>query len=164
MDVAAEHLAAGLRVVAKQWRAGEPNEHGTRKQRFHGPVQAAALRAVALIHEDEQLAHGLARALLQLLDEGIEIRHAWPTELVDQRAEQPRLRLPELGHQVSTVLRAVDGFATLVEDPLDLRVQFLAVRDDEHAGMWQILQDPPSQQHHDDALAAACVCQMMPPR
>ena len=59
-------------------------------------VQLAALRAVALVHEDEQLAHGRAGLGFQFLDEGVEVVHALPPELVDQRAEQARLGLAEL--------------------------------------------------------------------
>ena len=111
--------------------------------------------AVALVHEDEQLAHGLAGLRLQFLDERVEVVHALPAELVDQRAEQARLGLAELAHQVAPAAGALDGLARLGEDALDLFVQLVAVGDDDHAGVGLVLQNPLGQQHHDDALAAA---------
>ena len=123
--------------------------------RLHRAVQLAALGAVALVHEDEHLAHGLAGLGFQFLDERVEVVHALPAELVDQRAEQARLGLAELAHQVAAAAGARDGLAGLGEDALDLFVQLVAVGDDGHAGVGIVLQDPLGQQHHDDALAAA---------
>ena len=155
VDVAAEHFEAGLLVLLEQRRAGEADEHRAGQHRLHRLVQLAALGAVALVHEDEQLAHGRAGLLLQLLDEGVEIIHALPAELVDQRAEQARLGLAELRHQVAAAAGAIDGLAAVGEDALDLFVEFIAVGEDEHAGLGHVFQDPLGQQHHDDAFAAA---------
>ena len=49
---------------------------------------------------------------------------------------------------------AADGLAHFGEDPLDLFVQLVAVGDDDHARVGVVLQHPPGQQHHDDALTA----------
>ena len=117
-------------------------------------MQLAALRAVALVHEDEHLAHRRAGLGLQLLDEGVEVVHVLAAELVHQRAEQARLGLAELAHQVAAAAGALDGLARLGEDALDLLVQLVAVGDDGDAGVRVVLQDPLGEQHHDDALAA----------
>ena len=155
VDVAAEDLQAGLPVLLEQRRAGEADEDRIGHHRLHHAVQLAALGAVALVHKDEHLAHGRAGLRLQLLDEGVEIVHILAAELVDQRAQQARLGLAELGHQVAAAAGALDGLARLGEDPLDLFVQLVAVGDDGHAGVGVVLQNPLGQQHHDDALAAA---------
>ena len=139
----------------KQRRAGEADEDRVGHQRLHRAVQLAALGAVALVHEDEQLAHRLAGLRLQFLDERVEVVHALPAELVDQRAEQARRGLAELAHQVAAAAGAGDRLARLGEDALDLLVQLVAVGDDDHAGVGLVLQNPLGQQHHDDALAAA---------
>ena len=60
VDVAAEDFQAGLRVLLEQRRAGEADEDRVGHHRLHHAVQLAALRAVALVHEDEHLAHRLA--------------------------------------------------------------------------------------------------------
>ena len=74
-------------------------------------VQLAALGAMAFVHEDEDLAHGLAGLRLQFLDEGVEVVHVLPAELVDQRAQQARRGLAELRHQVAAAAGALDRFA-----------------------------------------------------
>ena len=84
VDVSAEHFEAGLLVLLQERRAGKADEHRARQQRLHRLVQLAALGAMALVHEDEQLADRRARLLLQFLDESIEIIHALLAELVDQ--------------------------------------------------------------------------------
>ena len=71
-------------------------------------MQLAALRAVAFVHEDEHLAHRLAGLRFQFLDEGVEVVHVLAAELVDQRAEQARLGLAELAHQVAAAAGALD--------------------------------------------------------
>ena len=111
MDVAAEDLQAGLLVLLEQRRAGEADEHRVGQHRLHRPVQLAALGAVALVHEHEDLADRRAGLGLQLLDERVEVVHVLAAELVDQRAEQPRRGLAELAHQVAAAAGAVDGFA-----------------------------------------------------
>ena len=98
-------------------------------------MQLAALCAVALVHEDEHLAHRLAGLRFQLLDERIEVIHALLAELVDERAEQARLGLAELAHQIAPAAGALDCLARLGEDALDLFVQFVAVGEDGHAGV-----------------------------
>ena len=155
MDVAAEDFEAGLLVLLQERRAGEADEDRAGHERLHRAVQLAALRAVALVHEDEQLAHGLAGLRGQFLDERVEIVHALPPELVHQRAEQARLGLAELAHQVAPAAGAVDRLPGFGEDALDLLVQLVAVGDDDHAGVGLVLQNPLGQQHHHDALAAA---------
>ena len=68
------------------------------RMRLHRLVQVAGLRAVALVHEDEQVALGLEvrrQRLLHLLDELVDVASLvvafLAAELVDQRAHQPRL-------------------------------------------------------------------------
>ena len=96
VDVAAEDLQAGLPVLLEQRRAGEADEDRVGHHGLHHAVQLAALGAVALVHKDEDLAHGRAGLGLQLLDEGVEIVHVLAAELVDQRAQQARRGLAEL--------------------------------------------------------------------
>src|SRR5262245_31117012 len=91
----------------------------------------------------------------QLLDERVEVVYIPPAELVDERAQQARFSLTELAHQVVATTGAVDSLSRLGEDPLDLFVQLIAVGDDGYAPVGVVLQNPPGQQHHDDALAAA---------
>ena len=116
VDVAAEDFQAGLLVLLEQRRAGEADEDRVGHHRLHHAVQLAALRAVALVHEDEHLAHRLAGLGLQLLDEGVEVVHVLAAELVHQRAEQARLGLAELAHQVAAAAGALDRLARLGED------------------------------------------------
>ena len=118
-------------------------------------MQLAALGAVALVDEDEQLAHRWAGLRGQLRDEGFEVIHIPASELVHQRAQQTRRGLPQLLHQVAPAAGALDRFAGFVEDTLDLFVQFVAVGDDQHPRVRLVLQNPLGQQHHHDALAAA---------
>ena len=108
VDVAAEDFQAGLLVLLQQRRAGEADEHRVGHHRLHHAVQLAALRAVAFVHEDEDLADGRAGLRFQLLDEGVEVVHVLAAELVDQRAEQARLGLAELRHQVAAAAGALD--------------------------------------------------------
>ena len=69
VDVAAEDFEAGLLVLLEQRRAGEADEDRVGQHRLHHAVQLAALGAVALVDEDENLAHRLARLRFQFLDE-----------------------------------------------------------------------------------------------
>ena len=78
-----------------------------------------------------------------------------PAELVDERTQEARPGLAELAHQVVAAAGAGDGLARLGEYPLNLFVQLVPVGDDGHARVGVVLQEPPGQQHHDDALAAA---------
>ena len=118
-------------------------------------MQLAALRPVALIHKDEDLAHGLAWLGFQVLDEGFKVVHVPAAEFVDQRAQQPRRGLAKLPHQVAAARGPFDRLAHLGEDPLNLLVQLIAVGDQRHAGVGIVLQNPLGQQHHHNALAAA---------
>ena len=59
VDVRAEGLDAASLVVLEQRRAGEADQHRVRQQRLHRLVQLAGLGAVALVHEDEDLALGV---------------------------------------------------------------------------------------------------------
>jgi len=155
VDVAAKYFQAGLLVLLQQRRAGEADEHRVRHHRRHHLVQLAALRAVALVHEHEYFAHRRAGLALQVGDELVEVIHVAPAELVHQRTQQARCGLAELVHQVVPAAGAIDLLARIVEHPLDLLVQLIAIGDHHHAGMWVVLQQPLGQQHHHDALAAA---------
>jgi len=53
VNVAAKYLQTGLSICLKQRSTGETDEYGIGHNCFHYPVQFAALRAVALIYEDE---------------------------------------------------------------------------------------------------------------
>ena len=99
MDVAAEDLDALLLVGLQQRRAGEADEHRVRQDGLHRLVQLAGLGAVALVHEDEEVALGREvrrQRLLQLLDVAGDVADLLAVflaaELVDQRADQPRRR------------------------------------------------------------------------
>ena len=110
---------------------------------------------MALVDEDKQLADRRARLLLQFLNESIKITHVLFSELVDQGAEQARLSLPKLDHQIVSAAGAVNLLARAGEHALDLLVQFVAVGEDEHAGVRFVLQNPFGKEHHHDAFAAA---------
>ena len=84
VDVTAENFEARRLVLFEQRRAGETDEHGARQQCLHRLVQFAGLRAMALVHEDEQFADRRTRLLLQLLNEGVEILHALLAKLMNQ--------------------------------------------------------------------------------
>ncbi len=81
-------------------------------------------------------------------------------ELVQERAEQPGRGGAELGDKLRPVQDA-GRRRVLADDPgvlhhaLDLLVQFVAVGDDEDAGLGIVFQQPLGEQHHEDALAAA---------
>jgi hypothetical protein len=47
---------------------------------------------------------------LQLLDEGVEVVHVLPAELVHQRAQEARLGFAELFHQVAATTGALNCF------------------------------------------------------
>src|ERR1700719_685608 len=98
-------------------------------------MQLAALGTMTLVHEDEQLADRRALLLLQFLNESIKITPVLFSELVDQGAEQARLRLPKLDHQIVSAACAINLLARAGEHALDLLVQFVAVGEDEHAGV-----------------------------
>ena len=100
MDVAAEHLQTGRLVLLQQRRTGETDEHRVGHHRLHHPVELAALGAMALVDEDEDLAHGLARLAFQVRDEGVEVVDVAAAELVNEAAQQARLGLAELVHQI----------------------------------------------------------------
>ena len=82
VDVAAKDPQARRLVLREKRRAGEADEYRVGHHRLHHAVQLAALRAMALVHENEYLAHGRARLRLQLFDEGIEIVNVLTTEFV----------------------------------------------------------------------------------
>ena len=78
-------------------RSREANEYGIGKNRFHGFMEFARLRAVTLVHEDVKIALGLEsgrQRLFHFLDESLNvslrIAIALTTELVDERADEPR--------------------------------------------------------------------------
>src|ERR1039458_10165144 len=116
-------------------------------------MQLAALSAMALVDEDEQLAHSRTRLLLQFLNESIKIANVLFSKLVDQGAEQARLRLPKVDHQIVSAAGAVYRLARAGEHALNLFVPFVAVGEDEHTGVRFVLQNPFGKQDHDDALA-----------
>ena len=60
VDVAAEDFDAPLPVRLEERSAGEADEDPVRQNGLHRLVQFARLRAVALVHEDEQLALSVA--------------------------------------------------------------------------------------------------------
>ena len=155
VDVTAEDFQAGLFVLLQERRAGETDEDRVGHDGFHDAVQFAALGAVTFVHEDEDFADGLAGLVFKILDVGFEVVHILAPELVDQGTQQARRGLPKLLHQVAAAAGAFDRFACIVEDALDLFVQFVAVGDDGDARVGIVFQDPLGQQNHDDALAAA---------
>ena len=88
-------------------------------------------------------------------DEGVEVVDARTPELVHERAEEARRRLAELSHQIGSAACPVNCFSAIAEDALDLFVQLVAIREDEDARIGIVFQNPPRQQHHHDAFAAA---------
>ena len=155
MDVPPEDLQARFLVLLQQRRAREPDEHRVLQDRLHGPVQLPALRPVAFVHENEQLPVRLAGLSLQIADERLEVVHALHPELVHQRTDQPRRRLPQQRHQIPSALRPDDLLPRLGKNPFDLLVQLVPVRHHRHPGMGVVFEDPLRQQHHHDALPAA---------
>jgi hypothetical protein len=151
--------------VFEQGRAGEAEEDRVRQDGFHGVVEIAGLRAVALVHEHVDVALGLevgGHRLLDLGEELLDVAALVPAflaaELVDERAEQPGLGLVELVDEVGARFRAVDVLVDALEDLLDLLVQLGAVGDDEDARAGHVLADPLREPHHGEALSGAlCV-------
>ena len=94
VNVPAEHFETGLLVLLEQRRAGEANEHSARQQCLHRLVQLAALRAMAFIHEDEQLTDCWTRLLLQFLDEGVEVIDAFLPNLWTSEQSRRGLACP----------------------------------------------------------------------
>ena len=155
VDVAAEDLQAGLLILLEQRRAGEANVDGVGQDGFHDAVQFAALGAVALVHEYEDLAHSAAGLGFQFTDELIEIVDALAAEFVDQGTDEARLGLAEETYEVASAGGALNGFTNGGEHAFDLFIEFVAVGDDDDPGAGQVFQYPSGEQHHDDALAAA---------
>ena len=134
VDVAAEDLQGSLLVLLQERRACEADENRVRHHCLHCLIQLSALSAVALVYKDEDLAHGMARLGLQIPDEGLEIVHILPAELVHQRAEQAGLGLAQLSYQVTAAAGAIDGLTGIIEDSFYLLVQLVPIGDDGHAG------------------------------
>jgi hypothetical protein len=63
--------------------------------------------------------------------------------------------LAELVHEVLAAARALDSFAGIAEDALDLLVELIPVGDDGDARVRVVLEDPFGEEYHDDAFAAA---------
>src|SRR5690242_15292061 len=122
MNVGAKDFNALLLVRLEQGCASEPNEHGVRQNRFHGRMQRAGLRTMAFVDEDDQLAFGPEvdrKVPLQLVHEVVNHRALSAPELVDERADQPRLRVVELAYQVGAALSSVNLLIDAKEDALD---------------------------------------------
>ena len=150
VDVGAEDVAGGLLVLAQQRRAGEADEDRVLQPALHLLVHVAALGAVAFIHEDVEAAVDRRRRAFEV--GGI--------ELVDQRAQQPGRGGAELCDKLrprgdARRRRVLADDSGVLHHALDLLVQFVAVGDDEDAGLGIVLQQPLGEQHHEDALAAA---------
>ena len=83
VNVAAEDFPAGSAVLRQQRGAGEADEHRAGQQRLHHPVQLAALDAVTLVDEQEQLPHRRGGLGFQFFDEFLKVVGFPPPELVD---------------------------------------------------------------------------------
>src|SRR6185437_11941035 len=108
--------------------------------------------AMALIDEDKHLADGFSRLCFNLFNKGVKVVHVALAELVDKRAQQPRFGLSELAHKFTTAARALDRLTDVREDPLNLLIELVAIRDDRDTRIGIILQNPLGKQHHHDAL------------
>ena len=97
--------------------------------------------------------------LLDLLDEAVDVASSSPSSLPPNlwTSEQSSHGVGgvQRGDQVGAALGAVDVLVDAVEDLLDLLVQLVAVGDDQHAGVGDVLANPLGQPHHGQALAAA---------
>ena len=160
VDVGAEHFEAGLLVGLQQRRAGEADEHRVWQDRLHRLVQIAALRPVAFVDKDVNVALGVEIAWQRLahfcdIAADISVRFLFAAELVDQRTEQPWGLCIQLRNQFGADFAALDVLVDALEYLLDLFVQLGAVGDHQHAGVFHVFPYPLGQPHHRQALARA---------
>ena len=172
MDEAPEVRLRDERVLLglEKRRSREADQHHVlAHDPLHRLVEDAALRPVALVHEDEHIALRLEsrrkpiRDLLQVeLGTALQLdalllarrritRHA---ELVDERGDEPVLRVVERGDEVVSARRPVRRLARVLESVRDLFVELVAIRDDDDPRIRPMLLDPLGKPHHRERLAA----------
>ena len=147
VDVGTENVSGCLLVLAQQRRAGEADEDGVLHPTFHLPVHVTTLGAVAFIHKHVEAPMNGRRRTFEI----------GRIELVDERAQQPGRRGTEFCDELRP--RRDAGRRRILTDDsgvphhaLDLFVQFIAVGDDQDAGIRVVLHQPLGEQHHEDAL------------
>ena len=159
VDVGAEDLDAGLPVGFQQRGSGEANEQGIGQQSLHRLVQLPGLGPVTLVDKHIDVALGREpdrQRLFHRLDIAGDIATlivVLAGELVDQRAEQPRVGLVESGDQIGAALGPHDLFVHALEHLLDLLIEFGTVGDDQDPGVADMLPNPFGQPHHGQALS-----------
>ena len=136
----------GVLFTFHQRRAGEADIAGVVEHTAHPGCHEAVVGAMAFVHEHKDVAGGVFD-LLPL--DGI--------ELVDDTGDDVRPGAVHQFHQMASARRAGGGQPGMGEGSGNLRVQLLAIRDDDHAGVAvpQLHQDILRQHDHGQALAAA---------
>ena len=153
----------------QQRSSGETDQHNPlANDTLHCFVQHAALRTVTLVDKDINITLGpesLRKILRNLLQIEIERFYSFPSsdryaalvvftaKFMDKRADQPRFGLVEHRDQLRPASDSADFLASILESAFDLFVQLVAVGDDDHTGIGDILANPLRQPHHREALA-----------
>ena len=138
-------------VLLQQWRAGEADEDRVLQPALHLLVHVAALRAVALVHEDVEAAmHMWRRRPSGRQDRTCgSVRRAAGASVAPSLCDKLR-PVQDAGRR-----RVLADDSGVLHHAFDLLVEFVAVGDDEDAGLGIVFQQPLGEQHHEDALAAA---------
>jgi hypothetical protein len=125
------------------------------------------MSAVAFVYEDEDFADRLRGPGFEFFDELVECVFSFgkifPAELVNQRAEKAGAGLGELRHQIASAAGAFDRLTGFREDTFILLVRFVAVRDDDHAGVGMFSGIHLARSTMARLLPLPWGCQMMPP-
>jgi hypothetical protein len=148
-------LSSGVPVKSDEHRAGQNLLH-----RF---VQLARLRAMALIHEHEQVALGFEVRRQRLGFISAINSSASPSVIPAFFA--PNLWISEqishgfvafsVRHQIRAACRAIDASLTPLNTFSICSSSFHAIGDNQHPGIGDVLANPLRQPDHDQALAAA---------
>ena len=162
VDISAKHLNAGSLVRFQQRCAGEAHKDGIGHNGLHGQMQFAGLGAVALIHKYENIVLctevGGQRGL-QLFNIPVIVLccsfSAALAELMHQRTKQPILMGVQPGQQIGATLGTDNGFIDTLVIPLNLLIQLITIRGDQHTSGGDIGQQPLGQPDHGQGFTAA---------
>ena len=177
VDVRSEVRRRGQRALvdAKKRRSSETDQHhAIAHDLLHGLVEHTALGTMALVNEHVDVPLGLEsggqmlgdllhvlrdrRLAAQFLVDGRKFfrrRITGDAELVDKRRHQPvRVRVERLDEIIAAhgLVGLLSGFSESVGD---LLVKFVAVGDDDDAGILLILANPLRKPHHHQRLAGS---------
>ena len=139
---------------------------------LHGKIHHAALRAVALVDKDEDIALRL-ETRRQLVGKFLEVNRSrpfapqsalagiklllWPVraKLVNQSCDQPLARPIQCCYQVGAACRAIWLLAGFLEAVCDLLVELVAVGDYHHPRIGAMFLDPLRKPNHRKRFAGA---------